>query len=111
MAGPFHGKSANRPAVAVMLITMGTLRLAAVLVLAQAAHAQPAADASSVVHDVAAAALAAKSWRAEGKLVRSDEGKSKPPVTFRIAFSPPRYARLEIEGGDTPLLRICDGGA
>ena len=88
---------------------MPILRLAALLALAAAVAAQPARDAAALVREVAAAAFAAKSWQAEGTLVRSENGADQPPVKFRLAFQPPRYARLEILDGENPVLRVCNG--
>jgi TonB family protein len=103
-----------------ILITMTVIRSAILLALAQSAFAQAADDPALLVREAAATAQVARSWKAEGKLARSENGRDQPAVTFRIAFqlppggikSPgPRSARLEIEGGDLPLTRICDGSA
>ena len=82
------------------------------LAAAQFVRAQAGGDAGSLVRDVSAVALAAKTWRAEGTLVRRGaDGKDDPPLKFRMAFQLPRYARYEVSGGDLPFLRICDGQA
>jgi len=91
---------------------MSGIRLLVLLATAGLAHAQSGGDAASLVEEVASLARAAKSWRVEGSLVvRGPDGKDQPAVSFRIAFQLPRYARLETGGGDTPLLRICEGSA
>jgi len=87
-------------------------RWAVFIALTRLAVAQAGGDAASLVRDVSTAAMSATSWRAEGSVVRRGaDGRVQAPVRFRIAFQPPRYARLEISGADATLLRICDGGA
>jgi TonB family protein len=84
------------------------------LLLASAAlaRAQSGGDAASLVQAVALQARAANSWRAEGSLVeRGADGQDQPAVSFRIAHKFPRYARLELTGGETPLVRVCEGTA
>lgn len=81
------------------------------LVLVQSAWPQTGVDAASLVRSASAAALAAKSWEAEGKLVRSENGKDQAALAFHMWFQPPRYARLEIRSGDIPLTRVCEGTA
>ena len=88
---------------------MPFLRLAAWLALAPAMLAQPGTVGARLVRDISATALAARSWQAEGTLVRGENGVDQPPVRFRLAFQPPRYARLEILDGGNPVLRVCNG--
>jgi len=91
---------------------MSGFRLAVLLAMAGLADAQSVDSAASLVEQAASLAGAAKGWRAEGTLVtRAADGHSQPGVPFRIAYQLPRYARLEISGGDAPLLRICEGSA
>lgn len=81
------------------------------LVLAHLAYSQTGVDAASLVRNAAAAASATRTWQAEGQLVRVQNGKEQPAVTFHMWFQPPRYARLEIKSGDIPLTRVCEGTA
>jgi len=64
------------------------------------------------VEEVARFANEAGSWRVEGTLVtRGSDGRDEAGVPFHIAYQLPRYARLETGGGDTAVLRICEGTA
>jgi TonB family protein len=99
-----------------MLVPMFGFRLVLLLTTAGWACAQSASqsasDAATLVEEAATLARSGKSWRAEGSLVtRGADGKDQPAVSFKIAFLVPRYARLEIAGGEAPLLRICEGSA
>lgn len=89
---------------------MTGIRFLLVLAMTGLASAQSGGDAASLVAEVASLAREAKSWHVEGNLVaRGSDGKDQPAARVRISFQPPRYARLETSGGDTPLLRVCEG--
>ena len=95
-----------------MLSHMSGMRFPLVLAMAGLASAQSAGDASSLIAEVASLAREAKSWRVEGTLVtRGPDGKDQPAIAVHIFFQPPRYARLETSGGDTALLRVCEGSS
>src|SRR5581483_603944 len=80
------------------------------LALSASAQTQSDDDATALVTAAAMSARTVRTWRVEGTLTTAGaDGHNQSSAKFHIAYQPPRYARLEVSDGDTPLFRVCDG--
>jgi TonB family protein len=100
------------------MISKSWLSLATCVALSGFTSAIAADKAAVLIQEAAQKAHAATMWETEVQLIAENAGSGTESTTespFRISLeypadvSVPARARLEVIGGETPLVRVCDG--